>query len=769
MNFFVRSVVRHPVVVIVSILAMTAVFSFGLLRVKQTGLNLEDNFLRSDPVLKSLFAIAETFGSVNSAQIVIEAEQGIFNSSTYGKIVSVVEDLKNVDGVRGTEIYSIATVKNVEAEGGLLQVSPFVSDPDRRDAAYWEAVKKKVTSNEMVFKKLVSPDLKATLISAVLQSDASPSRVFDAFEAICKKHSGPEKVYATGLHAVNETVNRGVQRDGTILIPLAFLVVLLIFYFSFGTLRGVLLPGVVVVISLIWTVGLMGYLGAPLSAVTIIVPVLLISIGSAYGIHVIYSLYRNFRSPSEDRREYVGRSVVDVQLPVVLAGVTSAIGTITLLTFRIYEIRLFAVFLTLGIMFALLLAMTLIPAVFVLLPERRRVSTERTSRFGPWMEWVTVGVVAHPKVIVGLFAALFVILSLGIFKLKIGIDLPNYLPKDHVVRQRIIRTNELFGGASFMSVVVNTGKPDGALQPDLLANVAGFQDEIAKDKAVGLTESFVDVVRFFHRLIDPEDAKKRVLPESSDQIAQYMLLYSLGGRPQDFENLINADSSKVKIDLRLQTFNTDEHRDLAARIHRLASRRFEAPLSYDVGGSMMYILRLSEYVVWGKIQNIITLFIIVFLFCLAVFRSLRRSLIHLIPLVFTTFVVFGLMGFLDIHLNLATAMITSISIGVGIDFAIHYLDAARKLTETGVPIESVLRQTANRVSAAIIYNVLANCMGFLVCVASSLAPVRAFGWLITFTMVSTGVSTLILLPAVLTLQAGKAGAKSVKPSLEKAG
>ncbi len=249
----------------------------------------------------------------------------------------------------------------------------------------------------------------------------------------------------------------------------------------------------------------------------------------------------------------------------------------------------------------------------------------------------------------------------------------------------------------------------------------------------------------------------------------------MSGNPGDFDNLVDYEYRRAKVMINLTTFDQERQREIFDEIQDYTERLFPkdvnpvrsslhrepsttnkdtsltkessngVKIAYD--GVIRWIAE-TNYVVKGKIQNIISSILIVFLFCVIVYRSFRLGILSIVPLTVATLLTFGVMGFLGIRLNMATAIITSIAVGVGVDFAIHYITHFREEIERGLSYRDATMATMTSSGKAIIFDMLSNVLGFIVFISSDFVPIRDFGWLISLTMVTVSIGTLLILPVL---------------------
>jgi outer membrane lipoprotein-sorting protein len=342
----------------------------------------------------------------------------------------------------------------------------------------------------------------------------------------------------------------------------------------------------------------------------------------------------------------------------------------------------------------------------------------------------------------------------GISRLEIGTDILKYFPPEHRLRLAAEAFNARLGGARRLDVMVDGTAEDAIKDPALLRRIQRFQEYAEGLPGVGTTTSFADIVRRIHQEMNGGDAAYHIVPDSRDLIAQYLLLYSISGDPADFAEVVDYDYQRTRIRVTLTTSLQADHRRVLEALQQYAAAEFGPQVTVEFGGDIMFWLAQIRHIAVGKVYNILTGIGFVLLFCGLTFRSVTAGLLSVFPLVVATALTFGLMGFVGIRLEAATAIITSIAVGVGVDFALHYLINFRQELRRD-PAQTDIEEVAVRVfmtgGKPILFDMVANILGFTVLVFSGFLPIRYFGWLISLTMLTVGVATLLLMPALIAL------------------
>ncbi|HEV2146497.1 MAG TPA: outer membrane lipoprotein-sorting protein [Longimicrobiaceae bacterium] len=756
MDRFSRLVTGRPIVTLAFVLLATLGLGFGATRL-DTRNNQDSELPASDPIVRTNDRLKEVFGDKASVLIGLEADD-VFTPGTLRKVAELSERLKQVEGVIEDEIVSLATVNNIEGREWGLEVGRILDEvPGTPEEV--ERLRATVRANDMLNGQLVSEDGTLTLIQANLEKGYDQEAVHAQVFALAQEFGGPERIHVAGDAVQPQEIDRGIQADLHLLLPLVLLFTLVGLYFSFRTWRGVWIPFAVVVLSVVWTMGLMGHIGLPVTVVSSTLPILMVAISNSYGIHILARYYEQVK---DGVAEPARRGLERIGPAVLMTGITSALGSATLLTFRVTSIREFGIIAALGVLATTVVSLTFTPAVLALLKPKGGKAAERH-----WIDRLTVPLgsfaVRRRNMVFAGAAVVFAVSVVGISRIQIGNDLSEYFPADHRLRTAFDVFNAKLGGVRRMEIMVEGPEADAVKDPEMLRRIQAFQEYAEGFPEVGRTSSFADVVRRIHQEMNGGDPAYHVVPDSRDLVAQYLLLYSMSGNPADFAQIVDYDYQRARIQVMLTTSDQGDQRRLYEQFQKYAAENMGPGVKMEFGGDVMFWLAQIHYVAVGKVYNIIAAVCIVLLFCTLVFRAFSVGLLSIVPLVVSTTLTFGLMGFLGIRLEMGTAIITSIAVGIGVDFALHYLMHLRQEIHEHADAETAVARVQLTTGRAIVFDMLSNVLGFSVLIFSGFMPIRYFGWLVSLTMLTVGIGTLLLMPALVTALRPRFGTGRVTP------
>lgn len=580
------------------------------------------------------------------------------------------------------------------------------------------------------------------------------------------------EIFISGVPYAAKNFNSYMQQDLFRNIPLILLVVTLIFYLNFKSLRGILLPLATLGMAEIWTIGLMGHLGYKITSVGITLPPLLISVGSSYAIHVLNQYYSDFKLILPDnRRPGIKTAMTHISITVFLAGFTTSAAFITLVTSHVTAIQEWAVFSAVGVLFTVFISITLIPCALAMLPHKFPKSLMGKGEFRKitFVDKLLVRTaktaIGHPKkiyVVVGIILAISVA---GICRLKVDTDILHYFKKNDPVRQNIIIAGDKFGGGWGFSIIIDSHAPDGVKSPEFLNTIESIRDWLEADQNddlnIGRTDAFSDFIKRMHMAMNNDDPAYFKIPETRMDIMDYLEIYSgddddSDGRIDAFETFVDADFQQNNILVRLtrktsDTIGTSEIKLILNKIETHLSDTLPDDYSFTITGYPAIQVQLAHYVVTGQLTGLLLSLGIVALVIMLLFKKFAAGPLALIDMGVTIIINFGIMGWFGIHLDMVTSIIASITIGIGVDDTIHFLNTYRHYKHEDISISNAIEKTLYVAGKAIVFTSLALTGGFLVLLTSSFQPIILFGLLIALTMINTTIGSILLIPAAIKL------------------
>jgi predicted RND superfamily exporter protein len=880
-----RKIYNYPWLVVAVIAIITVFFGFQLPRAQ-----LDNNNLRfvpkDDPALETSRWIDEMFGSSFFILIGLQRPYGtVFDREFIDRIQDFSAEVGGMTYVK--EVTSLVNADYISSSGDAIVVEKLVGDGFSGTNEEIAELKRRLLSWDMYERALFSDDFTATqiLIPLSIKSDeagkAEVSETFIRIRDIAREtFAGYASVYVTGMPVIAATINEAMNADLKLLLPLVILVVLAVLFFSFRGLTPVMLPLLTVVTAVIWSVGAMPIFGVKLSVISTVLPVILVAVGSAYGIHIVthYLHDRGSKPMSKpEHRELVIGTVMKIRKPVFLAALTTFAGFSSLIFTSVAPIREFGYFSSFGVAAAFIVALALIPSLLIIrgprvtVRQKRRIEKEESKEghdagFSAFIADNLANIANHKKTIL-FFTLLAAVISLyGISKLVIDNVFIEYFRSDTDIFKSDVFIRRQFGGSKVISVVVQGDSSEIVLRPDTLAAMDGLSTYLQrKVPNVGKVMGFTDLIKRINQVFNADESpdglkassgqegsvgysgfgfdddggfgfnnsssgsfgfggfdeqggagqggaleekhqvsangetaytknefialldragsrfmgmnandlvlelKKQINYEGASYyeipadpkrygkgsqaeltrlIANYLVL--LSGNISGYAN-DSLEPTAVKATVQLRTLGMADSEEIFREIDKYVAANFPKDVTVTMGGQTMVERSLNNLVVQSQLVSMLFSLLCVFIIIAVSNKSLAAGCIGITPLSISILINFAVMGFAGIKLNLGTSMVAAVSVGVGIDYTIHCLEAYKREYRATGGTEGFLRRVFFSSGKAIIINAVSVGAGFAVLLASSFIMLGDLGLLIALTMFTNALVSLTVLPALLAL------------------
>ena len=524
-----------------------------------------------------------------------------------------------------------------------------------------------------------------------------------------------------------------------------------ILFYLFRKVQYTLIPLASVGLALVWTFGFMALLKIPLSMLTMIVPVFLVAVGTAYCLHIV-SEYLTCRSQSGSSFEAISKTFSNIALPTFLAVLTTAIGLGSLLVNRISAIQEFAVFSCFGMLSTLVIVLTFLPAAlcFIRVPGKRHSrQSEVNPVFSRFIEKIVDLDLNHQKLVLPIIGAFTLICLVGIFRIRVETNPVEYLKDDAAVKRNFIDIYQNLSGSFPLNVVMGQSESDYFEKPQHLADIARIQAFLATLPGVDKTLSFADYLKLVNYVLNRFEPKYYTLPAEDFEVRMLINNYTTILGQDMLTRFMSPEFSKANI--LLLTHISSSRQFLALRDKTLAfvKQQFSKDLNWEVTGLGMVIAASSHQLTIGQIKSLSITMILVFGIMFLLFMSSKVGLIAIVPNLFPIIVNFGIMGWLGIQLSMVTSLIASIAIGLAVDDTIHYLAHYNVEFKKDLDDKRAIRDTLQHVGRPITFTTITICAGFSVLLFSSFKPTAIFGVMMVITSLAALVGDLVLLPSLI--------------------
>ncbi len=681
----------------------------------------------------------------------------------------ISENFSRMNGIQKTNLHallvpgfvkeaiSLANADYVEGEGDTFRVEKLPGEwdlPEDIGARHARLVRTRLERWDLYDDFLVNRD--HTVASILVRLRSFKQNVSEtALEYVRREveAAGFDKndVYIAGEPVVTTLLGKFMVRDLRVLFPFVLVIVLISLVVSFRRFGATILPMIGVLYATVVTIGLMAMTGSSITVISVVLPVLMIAVGSAYAIHVVNAFLLHGGS---DASRAVSESIRETFAPVLMAAFTTVGGFASLASNSIVPIRDFGIFTAIGVMAAFVLAVLFVPALAILMRMKPMQETHEESTDGKLLGVISNFSKAHSWPVFG--AAILIALASGVFATSIRVDTNavRMFQSGTEIRRADAFINAHFKGTSTAEVVIHADSENGVFIPRMLQVVDGLEDWLRTNASVpaevrsnfGGVLSLSDYIKKANRSLHGERKAWYRIPETQRAVMDQMLI--LRGSTDD---LVSRDGRMLRLVVTMKDGSTVLARQLKESIQQYFAQREVNNVEFL--GVMAKYLQVDRLIVVGQVISILLSIVAVFILNTIVFRSAFWAGISLVPLSMAIAVNFGIMGAFGLLLDVGTSMIASIAIGIGVDYSIHYINGLLVRMRRGMSLDQAMHKTGMQTGRAILFNMVAVMAGFFVLAFSSFIPLINFGILIGITMITTGLASLLLLPAFIRILA----------------
>ena len=741
---------HYPRSIIAAIILFTVLFLW-----KIPNLNIDPglrSLVPADHKIVKNMELAEDLFSSNEIVIIAVESEDLLSERILTKFSLLHDSLENLPSV--SRVASIYNQRYIVPDDGGFEIQKLLENIPSDSIEKINFIETIHASD--IIGNLISADLNIMCFIAQITALADFDEIAfrENIYSIVSHFEGPEKIYlASPIISSAESID-SVKRDMRTFTPIALGLMILLLILSFRSWTGTFLPLFVVGFSIIWTFGLMAWLDISVPIIGGLIPIMLIAIANNYGIHII-SHYYEFTKIEQNlsRTEILKRTMKRLGMPIFLAGITTVISFMSLMTHELSKVREIGLLVSFGIAVSFFLSLFLIPAILILVPRPGYLgkdnSLESVNNF--LVNWGKFFVRNRVPFLSVLFVGMF-LFSFGIRDITIDTVPDNFFPEYSKIRKASAVINKTFGGSTQLNILIEGDIYD----PSSLEHIDRLMSHIKdKNKAVSSTYSIADVIKKMHYSFNNGNIDSLKIPSSRELIEQYMFLYSIAGEDNDFDLILNDtdDPNFSQCFVRIKKVSTV---DLMALVDDtedyIHSNYYDGrPIKPMLSGPAALLGAVSHLVIRGQIISLAIASLIILIIMSIVFRSIIGGLLASLPMSLAVLLIFGLLGNFGIPLNMTTSLLTCILVGVGIDYSVHFLWHLREHIRDGDELEQAISNTMKVSGKGILFNGISVIVGFSVLMYSVFMPLKAFSVLIMASIGFCLIGGMAILPAMVSL------------------
>ena len=695
-------------------------------------------------------AVQDEFGSTEIIFIAFGREsESVFKSQALADLWSLSEELETLSSV--DDVISISTATRIDNIDGFMEIDDLQSAQTLTDAEIDE-IKIYLGKNPNIKKQLVSKgeDYLLTIVQPYddVGLDTFRNDIVTAAEAILNNY----QIHFGGTAYITGSVPQLIREDVQSLIKAGILIMVVILLLNLRSLPGVIMVLMVIGFSLVSMMGFMGWVysitGSDRFLFALLntsMPIILLTIANSDGVHVVTKFFREMRV-TKDVNTAVATTMDSLLIPIFLTSITTIAAFLTMISSPLEPLVGYGICISVGIGWAWFLSSLMLPAVISLKKwdhESRAIA--QASVFEVLIGRLGEVVLKYPKYVfsTGLFLVFFGLA--GLYKITVDVNVASFFKPGTEIRDSMDFMDQEMTGTMDLRIRVEGDIKD----PDILRKMDSLQVFVEKNNKIAVTYSIADVVKQMHRTVMDDSLKYESIPTSREKVNNLFTMYSMSGDPDDFSAMIDYDYTVGLITALSTVMTTEEVFSFVVSVSNYITTYFNENLNINVTGMIVVIRDMVIMIIQSSSLSILFSLILIGIIASIFFKRILWGFLAVVPLTAAVILNFGLMGHFNVTLNHITAILSSIIIGVGVDFAIHFISQFRRLSQTAHEDQLSL-EVIKDVGYPIILDAGSN-MGFGALLFSAFVPVQYIGGLMVFAMISTSMGTLTLLSSTAEL------------------
>ncbi len=746
-------------------------------------------FKKGDPTLVAFDDFREQFGRDEMVLVAVTPPE-VFDAAFLRKLKEFHKALEDeVPFLK--EVTSLINVRDTRGEGDQLIVGELLEEIPETPRAMAD-LREYVLASKFYPNLYISQD--GTLTSIILETipyspgeggeelssgfddsgdsepsgkDASPKALSDkengevvaAVKEVASRFETPEfPIHVTGSPVIVDYFNQAIGRDVGLFMTLAFVSFSIFLLILFRRLSGSLLTLLIVMLSLLSTLGLLAAFGRPFTSVTSILPSFMMSVGVGSSVHILAIFYRKFKELG-DKEEAIAYTFGHSGLPVAMTSITTAIGLLSFATADMAPVADLGIFGGAGVMIILVFTLVLLPALISILPLRPTARFGGKS-YGKGMDRLLIAIAnfatSRAWAVVIVSGVVVGVSAYGFVWQGFAHSLVRWLPHESDVRKSIELLDEKMNGAFNIELVADTREENGLYNPVVMEKIQEFSrfaeayQDVTGQRIVGKSTSIANVLQETHKALNGNDPAYYRIPRDRELIAQELLLFENSGS-DDMERLVDSQFSKARISTTVRQKDASEYVGFVNDLQNEADRIFAGLANVTVTGTIRLFTGTVQQLMINMVKSYTIAGVAITVLMILMLGSFRVGLLSMLPNLAPIIITLGLMGWIGIKLDMSNMLLGTVAIGLAVDDTIHFFHNFRNYYAKHGDTALAVRETMLSTGRAMMFTTLVLVTGFWLFMFASLINLIQFGFLIGVTMIIALLADILLAPAMMEL------------------
>ena len=709
-------------------------------------------FSEDNPELKAFEAMQDIYTKTDNVLFVIAPkEDNVFDADTLA-LIAEMTDL-SWQTPYSTRVDSVTNFQHTIADGDDLLVGDLVDDVTGLSAEDIARVRDVALNEPLLLRRLVSPSAHVTGINITIQlpgkslTEVSEVAQF-ARELASKMETGypGNRIYITGLAMMNNAFGESSQNDMATLVPMMFLTIIVVLGLLLSSFSATFVSVFMIFSTIIFAMGVMGWLGWRLTPASASAPTIIMTMAVADTVHLLVTFIHNLRKGMAKPDAMRDSLRINFQ-PIFITSITTAIGFLSMNFSDVPPFHDLGNVVAIGVMFAFVLSVTILPAMMMLMPLRVKAQVEEHNGAMAAFASFVIDQRKSLLVVMGIVA-----LSLMAFlpQNKLDDQLVEYFDESVDFRQATDFSSQNLSGIYTLQYSLEQGESGGVSDPDFLQSVDQFSQWLRTQPEVMHVQTISDTFKRLNKNMHGDDPAFYRLPESRELAAQYLLLYELSlPYGLDLNDQIDIDKGQTRLNITVENLHTEEMLALEKRVSTWLDQNLVDVRYTGSSPTLMFAHIGKRNVSSMLVGTTLALVLISFILVLAL-RSRRIGLISLAPNLIPAGMAFGLWGLMVGQVGMSLSVVAGMTLGIVVDDTVHFLSKyLRARREKGLDEKEAVRYAFNTVGVALWVTSLVLVMGFWVLSQSHFTLNSDMGAMAAITIAIALILDFLFLPPLL--------------------
>jgi uncharacterized protein len=761
-NRLTAHIIRFRWLWLIGVIAVSVLFGTQMSNVRFDNSN-DIWFVEGHNMLEAKERFDEAFGNYDFVCLLFTQEKTPFTPENLKAMSSLAEQFMETVPYA----HKVTWLGNVERIIGLagkeqeVLIEDFLPEIPKDQAEIDAKLKEALTEPDFV-DNLISKD--GTVLTMLVELETYPGKeedsnphesvVKDVNKVLAEPAYCGLKPYITGSPHFTIEYNALVGQQAVKIFVILLIVMAALLLWMGRGLRGIIVPLIITLIAVFWTIGTIGAIGFTVNLLIIALPTMLICVGIGDSMHGI-AAFHDHVDKGESRIDALKKAFQEVGGPIMLTSLTTAFGFLAYLTTHIKPYREMGVYVAFGVFYVFVLTVILAPILYSFGKKYPKTSRKRSGEestgdvFDRWLQWVYRVVVRHPRSIIVFFCTILVLTFWGYTRMKVETSGSKLIFKSQPLRQTLDLVDERLGMNLSLEFLLNTGKEEGIKDPQFMAKLDKLMTFAGKHPLVTKSTSVTTVLKKMRRALHGNDQKYYALPGSREALAQYLFLYESSGG-DSLDRLVGFTFDQARLTLRLKALDTSEAREISDFMTDKINNLFPGEgVEIIWAGGMRHLLALNDILFEGQRNSFIAALSVITMVMIIVLRSFKLGLISMIPNVVPVFATMGFLGLIGLYLDVISISFAAVIIAVAVDDTIHFFTRFKEEFNRSGNYEETLKNTLSSVGRPITFTTIILVMGNGVFLFSCLLGFFKLGMLFGFAFFWALLADLFFAPSLI--------------------